>query len=137
MVKAEHEKQGDKTFQDTNQEVATNIVRAALKILKRGLGAQDFMADMDYLHFTPGILSSQKNDSKAIFFQIRDDAFEIVSGDIHRFVKENVTELAVTLDKVTVSHISYTVILTFCFYNGHIYCYLNKLATISSDSYNA
>ena len=50
MRKAEHEKQGDKTFQDTNREVATNIVRAALKSLKRGLGAQDFMVDMDYLH---------------------------------------------------------------------------------------
>ena len=136
MQKTEHEKQGDKTFPDTNREVATYIVRAALKNLKRGLGAQDFMADMDYLHSTPGIPTSQKNDSKGIFFEIRDDAFEIVSGDIHRFVKENVTELAVTLDKVTVSHISYTVILTF-FYNGHIYCYLNKLATISSESYIA
>ena len=107
-----------------------------MKNLKRGLGAQDFMADMDYIHSTPGILSSQKNDSKAIFFQIRDDAFEIVSGDIHRFVKENVSELAVTLDKVTVCHISYTVILTF-FYNGRIYCYLNKLATIPAENYDA
>ena len=94
------------------------------------------MADMDYIHSTPGILSSQKNDSKVVFVQIRDNTFKIVSGDIHRFVKEHVTELSVTLDKVTVCHISYTVLLTF-FYNGRIYCYLNKLATIPPENYNA
>ncbi len=47
------------------------------------------------------------------------------------------TELSVTLDKVTVCHISYTVLLTFFFYNGRIYCYLNKLATIPPENYNA
>ena len=108
-----------------------------MKNLKRGLGAQDFMVDMDYLHSTPGIPTSQKNDSKTIFFEIRDDAFEIVSEHIHMFIKEKVTELAVTLDKVTVSHISYTVILTFFFYNGRIYCYLNELATIPAENYDA
>ena len=92
---------------------------------------------MDYIHSTPGIPSSQKNDSKAIFFQIRDDAFEIVSGDIHRFVKEHVTELSVTLDKVTVCHVSYTVLLMFFFHNSFIYCYLNKLGTIPAENYNA
>ena len=69
-MKAELHQQEVKTFKDTNQEVVTNIVRAVLKNLKRGLGAQDFMADMDYLHCTPGILTSQKNDSKMIFFEI-------------------------------------------------------------------
>ena len=108
-----------------------------MKNLKRGLGAQDFIVDMDYLHSTPGIPNSQKNDSRNIFFEIRDDAFKIVSEDIHTFLKKKVSELSVTLDKVTVSHISYTVILTFFFYNGHIFCYLNKLATMSSDSYDA
>ena len=39
MQKAEQEKQEVKTFEDTNREVATNIIRAALKNLKRGLGA--------------------------------------------------------------------------------------------------
>ena len=106
LRKADLEKQEVKSFEQTNQEVATNVVRAALKNLKRGLGAQDFMADMDYLHCTPGIPTSQKNDSKTIFFEIQDDAFEIVSEDIHTFIKEKVTELAVTLDKVTVSYIS-------------------------------
>ena len=136
MQKAQQEKQELKTYKEKNREVANNVVRAALKNLKRGLGAADFMADMDYIHSTPGIPSSQKNDSKGVFFQIRDDAFEIISGDIHRFVKEHVTELSVTLDKVTVCHISYIVLLTF-FYNGHIYCYLNKLATIPAENYNA
>ena len=67
--KAELHQQEVKTFADTNQEVATNIVRAVLKNLKRGLGAQDFMADMDYLHSTPGIPNSQKNDSKVYFLR--------------------------------------------------------------------
>ena len=68
MQKAQQEKQEVKTFEDTNREVANNVVRAALKNLKRGLGAADFMADMDYIHSTPGIPSSQKNDSKVVFF---------------------------------------------------------------------
>ena len=70
MQKAQLEKQEVKTYDKKNREVANNVVRAALKNLKRGLGAADFMADMDYIHSTPGIPSSQKNDSKAVFFQI-------------------------------------------------------------------
>ena len=48
------------------------------------------------------------------------------------FIKEKVSELAVILDKVKVSHISHTVILIFFFYNGHIFCYLNKLVTVQT-----
>ena len=48
--KAEIHQKEEKTFEDTNEDVAKNIFRAALKNLKRGLGAQDFMADMDYLY---------------------------------------------------------------------------------------
>ena len=58
--KAELHQKEVKTFEDTTQEVATNIIRAALKNLKRGLGAEDFMADIDFLHSTPGIPTSQK-----------------------------------------------------------------------------
>ena len=86
-----HQKE-EKTFEDTNEEVVKNNVRAPLKNLKRGVGAQDFMTHMDYLHSTPGIPNSQKNDSKNIFFEIREDAFEIVSEDIHTFIKKNVSD---------------------------------------------
>ena len=45
--------------------------------------------------------------------------------------------ITVTLDKVTVQRTSYTVILTFFFYEGKIHIILNKLAKLSTDEYDA
>ena len=53
------------------------------------------------------------------------------------FFKESVKHITVTLDKVTVQRISYTVILTFFFHEGRIRIILNKLAKLSTDEYDA
>lgn len=51
--------------------------------------------------------------------------------------KEGITEIAVTLDKVTVQHRSFTVLLTLFFVDGKIYCALNDLLTMKEDDYDA
>ena len=53
------------------------------------------------------------------------------------FFKESVKHITVTLDKVTVQRISYTVILTFFFHQGRIRIILNKLAKLSTNEYDA
>ena len=51
--------------------------------------------------------------------------------------EEGITEIAVTLDKVTVQHRSFTVLLTLFFVDGKIYCALNDLLTMKEDDYDA
>ena len=48
--------------------------------------------------------------------------------------EEGITEIAVTLDKVTVQHRSFTVLLTLFFVDGKIYCALNDLLTMKEDA---
>ena len=50
--------------------------------------------------------------------------------------EEGITEIAVTLDKVTVQHRSFTVLLTLFFVDGKIYCALNDLLTMKEDDYD-
>ena len=138
LRKAEKEEHAERKHDDINKEVGLNVIRGALKNLQRGLGASDFLADMDFLNSTKNVPNSQKNNSQDAFFEIRDDCFEIVSEDIKTFFNSGkVTEISCTLDKVTVNHVSYMVLLTFFFYQGRIFCLLNKLATLDVESYDS
>ena len=135
--KAEEEKIVNKTFEEENKTVAFNVIRAYLKNARRGLGSADFQADIDFQHLTPGVPKSQKNDSRSTFFQLRDDTFEVLTGEVHNLFKGDlITELSVTLDKVTIQHRTFTVLLCFFFYEGSIYCLLNDLLKMEDDDYN-
>ena len=62
----------------------------------------------------------------------------MVSGKIvDLFRSGKITEMASTLDKVTVYHKSYTVLLTFFFFDGKIYCALNELILLAEDEYDS
>ena len=45
-------------------------------------------------------------------------------------------DIAVTLDKVTVHRTSYTVVVTYFFYQGKIHVILNKLEKLSTTDYD-
>ena len=90
------------------------MVRTAIKTLKRGGGSKDFMADLDLLSLTPGVIYAVKNNSRMAFFDIRDATFEVVSEKMRTFFKK-INHIAVSLDKVTVHHVSYCVIITYFF----------------------
>ena len=136
--KDERKKEETKTFDEINSEVGKTTIRAFLKSAIRGLGSADLQADINLLHLIPGVPKSKKNDSKAFFFQLRDDCYEVVTEIIQDlFQSDAITEMSVTLDKVTVQHRGYTVVLTFFFYKGVIYCALNVLTVMTEDEHDA
>ena len=95
-----------KTFETKNEEAGLHVVRTAIKTMKLGGGSMDFMAaDLDLLFLTPGVIYAVKNNSRTRWFDLRDSRFELVSRNI-----------AVSLDKVTVHHTSYMVIVTYFFW---------------------
>jgi hypothetical protein len=136
--KADEVKTLSKSFEEENKEVGISVLMTFLKNARRGGSAADFINDIDFLHLIPGIPKSQKNNSSTIFFELRDDAFEVVTGSVQELFKSgNITEISVTLDKVTVQHRSFTVLLTFFFYEGSIYCLLNALLKMHKEDYDA
>ena len=48
-------KEAEKSFDQENEMVGKNIIRACIKNLRRGLGGADFQADVDFLQLTPGV----------------------------------------------------------------------------------
>ena len=126
------------TFDEGNEEVGKNVIRAFLKNIRRGLGSEDFLADVDLLHNVPGVPKSQKNNSRSTFFELRNDVFEVVTASVQEFFRSGeISEISVTLDKVTVQHRSYTVVITFFFYMGSLYCLLNELLRMKEGEYDA
>ena len=74
-----------------------------------------------------------QHSSRNAFFDHRADTVEV--KDLFR--SDKVTEFSCTLDKVTVQHRSFTVLLTFFFMDGKIFCLPNSLITVKEDEYNA
>ena len=137
MKKEREEKKGKAENQDNNNRAGEKVIRNALYCLKRGLGAEDFLGlnEKDLGSDIPN--TATKNDSKAQYFKLRNIIFELVSDRTKIFFKNHVNHITVTLDKVTVQRTSYTVILTFFFHQGKIHIILNKLATLTTEEYDA
>ena len=114
------------------------VILMYLKNARSGGSSADFLNDIDFTHLLSNVTNSTKNNSCNIFFELREDTFEVVTGVIHDLFKSGkITELSATLDKVTVQHRSYTVLLSFFFYDGSIYCLLNALLKMEEADYNA
>ena len=77
-----------------------------------------------------------KDDSKNEFFRLKNIIFDSVTEKNKLFFKENVQNISVTLDKVTVKRRSYTVIMTYFFFDGKIHVILNKLQKLSTNEYD-
>ena len=127
-----------KTSEELNREAGLAVILTYLKTARRGGSASDFLHDIDFTHLLPGITKSTKNNSRNVFFDLRADTFEVVTTVMQElFRSDKVTELSCTLDKVTVQHRSYTVLITFFFNEGKIYCFLNSLVKMAEDEYDA
>ena len=99
--------------------------------------SKDFLNNVDFTHLLCDMTNSTKNKSSHIFLKLHDDTFEVLTGVIQQlFQSEMITELSATLDKVTIHHRSYTVLLSFFFYEGSIYCLLNSLLKMEEDDYD-
>jgi hypothetical protein len=131
-------KMATKSYEEENKEVGLTVIKTYLKTARRGGSAADFINDIDFTHLLPGVTKSTKNNSRNTFFELRDDAFEVVTGAVQElFRSEEVTEFSATLDKVTVQHRSFTALLTFFFYEGSIFCLLNALLKMEEEDYDA
>ena len=100
-----------------------------------GGGSELFVGLMDKDNLTEGIDAPTKNDSKKTFFDLRDIISEEVNKRIKAMFKE-VRYIIVTLDKVTVGHVSYMVILTYFFHKGRIHICLNSLEKMQETDYD-
>ena len=136
QMKEKKEEIAKKSYEERNKAAGLLVVRTAIKTLKRGGGSQDFMADLDLLSLTPGVIYAVKNNSRMAFFDIREATFEVVSEKMRTFFKK-INHIAVSLDKVTVHHISYCVIITYFFWDGKIHVVLNELAVLTVDDYDS
>ena len=70
-----------------------------------------------------------------MYWIVKDLVFDSLSDPLVECMADS-TVLAVTLDKVTVGSVSYTVILTYFWYKGAIHCVLNKIHVMTSDEFD-
>ena len=115
------------------------IVSNAVFCLKNGYGAFDFrkLNDKDELTLSnlEGVKFPEKNDGLNSFFELRG----MVHSEIMSIAKDRFSDLkniSFSLDKVTVSNIPYTVLVTYYFYLGKIYIYLNRIHPMLSTEYD-
>ena len=118
-----------------NKKAAENTVRNVLFALKNGGGSELFLSLMDKDNLTEGIEAPTKNDSKKTFFDLREIIFEEVDKRLKKMFSE-IGYITVTLDKVTVGHVSYMVILTYFFHDGQIFICLNRLEKLQETDYD-
>ena len=124
-----------------NEIAAKRIIRNVLLCFKRSWGSEDFIA-LNAKNFLDdkdlGIsYSATKNDSRKEFFRLRRVIFDILDEKTRHFFSENISNIAVTLDKVTVHRTSFTVIMTYFFNKGKIHIILNKLHKLRTDEYSS
>jgi hypothetical protein len=136
-MKEKKEAVQDKNFENRNEEAGLQVVRTAIKTMKRGGGSMDFMADLDLLSLTPGVIYAVKNNSRTMYFDLRDSTFEVVTPMMQKFFRENVNNITVSLDKVTVHHTSYTVIVTYFFWDGKLHVVMNQLTILKLEDYDS
>ena len=102
----EFEKKEEKKIADKikNEIVGKKIIRNALLCFKRSLGSEDFLAlnEKDFLaekDIGNKIFNiATKNDSRAQYFKMRGEVFELLSKKTKQFF-ETIEDIAVTLDK--------------------------------------
>ena len=137
VLKDEKVKKSRAESDHVNAKAGEKVIRNALFCFKRGLGSEDFVALNEKDLGSDIKNTATKNDSRAEFFKLRNTVFELLSEKTRQFFKDKIKFITVTLDKVTVQRTSYTVILTFFFFEGKIHVILNKLVKLATGDYDA
>ena len=115
------------------EQVICNVIHC----LKHGQSSEDFVSLNNLNHLTPGLQAAVENNSIAAFFDIRELVFEVLTEKTKLFFGPGgcVDNIGVTLDKVTVFHISYTAMCTYYFYHGWLHIIVNELFVMKEDDY--
>ena len=135
-VQEKKESEKKASFEERNAEAGRSAILCALKNLKRGGSSADFLGDLNLLSLTPGVVYAVKNNSSTAYYDLRDLAYECVSEKFQTFFTD-IEDLAVSLDKVTVYHTSYTVVITYFFWEGRLHVVLNQLTKLKEEDYDA
>ena len=72
-----------KTLDEENKEVGKTVILMYLKNAQRSGSSVDFLNNIDFTHLLKDLTNSTKNNISHMFFELRDDTFEVVTGIIH------------------------------------------------------
>ena len=135
VSKYESEKKEKLTYDQSNSEAGKRVIKNALYCFQNCLSAKNFVG-LNVLNYSHNLENPvTKNDSEAEFFRLRNVIFDLLTEKTKKFFNE-VKDITVSLDKVTVLRISYTVIITYFFYEGKIHVILNKLQKLGTLDYD-
>ena len=134
--------------ENKNRIAGKKVCYNMLWCLTRYGSAYDFLAlnDKDHIFASfdgeTGGTVAVKNNSTEMFFTLRDVVYDIVKKDIQDFFRDEkpetkIRDIAVTLDKMTIQHISYTVILAYFFRRGRIYCICVDVVVMNPEDYDS
>ena len=129
--KAERSRENLESERRNNLKAANMIVTNVLYCLKNSESSVSFVKLCDKDELNEDITFATKNDGQEVFFQLRDVVFEKLTDQLVETL-HNVNLLTVTLDKVTCVNVSYTVIVSYFFWEGRVRCVLNELKVMSS-----
>lgn len=111
------EKEKAKEKDDKEKKAATDLVRNGLYCLKKVTGSSTMLVELQSMSFSSGGLTATKNDSKQMYFTIREIAERKLREKI-RSIFKNVRVFAISLDKVTLDGETFTPVIVFFFNEG-------------------
>ena len=137
LTRADKKNEKKAKDKEKSKAAATMIVTNIVYCLKNSESSATFRKLCDKDQLIPEISSScsTKNDGRQMYWVVKDLVFDSLSDTLVECMAES-TVLAVTLDKVTVGSVAYTVILSYFWYKGAIHCVLNKIHVMTSDEFD-
>ena len=126
-----------KDANDLNKRACEGMLLNAAHCLLTGSSSVEFVRLNNADHLKGEIfkfLPANKNNSATLWFTYRDKLFFKIS-DRCKTKLRNKKSYSVTLDKVTLSGVSYTVVCTYFFDSGEIKVMMNKVHKMASDEY--
>jgi hypothetical protein len=137
VVQEKEDEKGRQDVEALEKHCGEQVIRNVLHCIKHGQSAEDLVALNNLNHLNSKNPAAVKNNSRQIFFVVREECFELLSEMTKDFFGPDggVDNICVSLDKVTSNHASYTVLVTYFFFNGRLLVILNELALLDEDSY--
>ena len=99
----------------SNQEAVKLLATNAALCLKTFGSAVDFVRLNDKDNMTEGVTPAFKNDGSQELFSCRESFFLHLGESVKKLFRDSVGAFSVTLDKLTVQHVSYSVIASYFF----------------------
>ena len=136
--------------EDASRIAGRQVCYNTLWCLTRYGSAYDFLSLNDKYHvfasFAGGTTEvghvAVKNNSTEMFFILRQVVYDILKKDVQDLFRDEqadtkIRDMALTLDKMTIQHVSYTVILAYFFRRGRIYVICVDVVVMNPNDYDS